>query len=382
MVSTPTLTPSPARPGRAVGAKVVAVGDHHQLDAVGAAARFRLLADTDAAVHLAALWRFTHRWEAQATRALRAGDPAALDAYAAHDRLHGGAGEVMADRAYAAVAADRSAGRAAVLLAADRATVAALNRRAHDDRIAAGLVRPDGIALADDTTAGVGDVVVTRRNDRRLTTADGGHVRNGALWQITAAHPDGSLQVSSLPGSQSDAQPAGGPVALPADYVREHVELGYATTVHRAQGMTVEVGHVLAGPGLTRQQLYVAMTRGREANHVYVACDGIDPNCPQPHGEPVPTARQVLEKVLAHDGGELSATETLRRRYTEAASPARLLPIRDTLTAAAERGDAAAAHTAAQVRGLLRARAARHDERRLPDTDPSPVHPTREGIHR
>jgi hypothetical protein len=151
-----------------------------------------------------------------------------------------------------------------------------------------------------------------------------------------------------------------GEVCLPSEYVRRHVELGYAATVHRAQGMTVERGHALVQDSMTRQQLYVAMTRGQTANHAYAALDGLDLTCPQPPDQlPIPTVRQVLEKVLATDGGELSATATLRRRQTDAISLRRLLPIRDTLTAAAETGDADSARSADQVREVLRLRAAR-----------------------
>jgi hypothetical protein len=125
---------------------------------------------------------------------------------------------------------------------------------------------------------------------------------------------------------------------LPAAYVREHVELGYATTVHRAQGMTADAAHVLITPGMTRQALYVAMTRGRTANQAYITTDEIDPACPDPvDGGDAPNGRQVLQKVLATDGGELSATATLRQRYTEATALSHLVPIRTTLAAAASR---------------------------------------------
>lgn len=84
--------------------------------------------------------------------------------------------------------------------------------------------------------ATVGDRVVTRHNDRRLRTTDG-FVRNGALWDVTATAPDGSLTVR--PADHPDRP--GAAVRLPAGYVREHVELGYATTTARSQGRTV--GH-------------------------------------------------------------------------------------------------------------------------------------------
>jgi conjugative relaxase-like TrwC/TraI family protein len=319
------------------GAKVLLVGDHHQLSPVDAGGAFRLLAESGKPATLSALWRFRHRWEAGATRLLRAGNPEALDRYAEHGRIHDGPAEAMLDSAYTAWRDDRARGRTALLIARDTATVAALNIRAHDERVLAGQVDPGGVRLAGGTTVGRGDWVVTRRNDRRLRPPDGGHVRNGTLWQVTAAHDGGSLDVVPLPRPGRTQPAAEAPLRLPAAYVAEHVELGYASTVHRAQGMTVEYSRVLVHPGMTRQALYVALTRGRAGNHAYVTTDGIDPSCPQPPteaGDP-PTGRQILEAVLATDGAESSATATLRQRQDTATSLATLVPIRSTLAAAA-----------------------------------------------
>lgn len=149
--------------------------------------------------------------------------------------------------------------------------------------------------------------------------------------------------------------------------------------------MTVDRGHTLVKEGMTRQQLYVAMTRGRTGNHAYVTLDGIDVTCPQPPDtNGVPTVRQILEKVLTTDGGELSATATLHRRQNDATSLRRLLPIHDTLTAAAEAGDDESGRAANQVRDLLRLRAAharRPQEHRPGSAIPTPQR-THEGIQR
>ncbi len=354
MVTTPDLDALLTH-ASAAGAKIVLAGDHHQLGAVGAGGAFALLADTVHAVHLDALWRFTHRWEAHTTRALRQGDPAALDAYAAHGRLHDGPAELMLDAAYTAWATDRANGHTAVLLAPDRHTVASLNTRARTDRIATGHVEAAGVPIAEDAVAGRGDIIVTRRNNRRLRLDDGRYVRNGDLWSVTVVHPDGALDAVAVPRPGSEQPSATTPVRLPADYVREHVELGYAATIHRAQGMTVDRAHVLAGPGMTRQGFYVAMTRGRDANHTYVALDAPDRSCPDSGMPPEPTGRQILEQILATDGGEISATATLRQRQNEATAPARLRAIRDTLTTAP---DAASASTVAEIDDVLRYRVA------------------------
>ena len=120
------------------GAKLLLVGDHHQLSAVGAGGAFGLLAETGQPAQLHSLWRFTHRWEAHATRRLRTGDPTVLDEYATHGRITDGPAETILDTAYTAWQADTDTGQAALLIAADNPTVTALNQRAHTDRVATG----------------------------------------------------------------------------------------------------------------------------------------------------------------------------------------------------------------------------------------------------
>ena len=321
----------------AARAKVLLVGDHAQLSAMDAGGAFNLLAERGRPAVLTSLWRFTHQWEAAATRGLRTGDRRVLDAYADHDRISAGAAEVMCEEAYAAWQADTEAGIPAILLAADAATVSALNARAHNDRVADGLVGADGVTTSDGTVVGVGDHVVTRSNNRRLKIP-GGYVRNGDMWHVTAIGADGSLTVTKLARTGTHTgQRAGSTradVVLPVDYVTAHVDLGYATTTHRAQGITVDHAHVLAAPGMVRENLYVAMSRGRHDNHVYVAVDDPDPTCdylPDPHA--APAGREVLETILATAGAELSATQTIADRQNQAESLKRLEPIRNTLLA-------------------------------------------------
>jgi conjugative relaxase-like TrwC/TraI family protein len=298
----------------AAGAKLLLVGDHHQLGAVDAGGAFGLLAATGGSHRLRSLWRFTHRWEAHATRALREGHPGALATYDRHGRIHEGGPLDVLDAAYSAWAGDSRGGASALLLAADGATVAALNHRARSDRVAAGLVDDTTtVRLADGLRGGAGDLVVTRRNDRRLATAAGGHVRNGTRWTLTTIHADGSadLAAQSGTGPESTGQDR---ARVPAEYVRHHLELGYATTIHRAQGLTVDHAHLLATQGMTRESLYVGLTRGRHSNHVYVPADPLDDGCehlPDP-GRHAPDAQEQLRTILASTGRERSATEHLR----------------------------------------------------------------------
>jgi len=181
---------------RAAGAKVLLVGDHAQLSAVDAGGAFHLLAERGRPNVLTSLWRFEQAWEAAATLALRAGNPRVLTTYEERGRITAGPGEAMLEDAYTAWQNDQEAGVASILLAADAATVTALNTRAHNDRVTDGLVAPTGISRADGTTIGVGDRVLSRRNDRTLSTGGGAFVRNGDLWDVTTTHTDGSLTVT------------------------------------------------------------------------------------------------------------------------------------------------------------------------------------------
>ena len=105
--------------------------------------------------------------------------------------------------------------------------------------------------LADGTQASEGDLVITRSNDRRLRTLRGGWVRNGDRWRVTHVGKDGSMTVQRV------GVALGGSVTLPAAYVAEHVDLGYAVTAHRAQGLTVDTSHVVVSGTTTRENLYV-----------------------------------------------------------------------------------------------------------------------------
>lgn len=298
---------------RAAAAKVLLVGDHLQRGSVDAGGAFGMLARRGPTAELTSLWRFSQPWEARASLELRRAHPAALDAYEAHGAIASGGHEAMLDAAIDAVTTAAQQGRVAVLQAVDNRTVRELNARIRADRITTGDVAPAGASVHDGLTAGVGDRIVTRRNHRHLTTADG-FVRNGALWDVTAVLPDGSLRVR--PANHADAPT----VRLPAEYVAEHVELGYATTIARTQGMTVDETHTIATPGMGREDLYVAMSRGRHANRAYVVVDQGDPECLP--GQAPSSGREVLEQILATSHAEPSATETWETYH-----PGRVAPL-------------------------------------------------------
>lgn len=318
----------------AVGAKVVLIGDHAQLSAVETGGAFGMLARSrDDVSELVDVRRFSAEWEKTASLGLRHGDPTVLDSYVEHGRVHDGDQDTMLDAAYQAWASDREAGLRSVMIAATAETVTALNQRARTDLIAAGCVQESGVALHDGTTAGIGDAIVTRLNDRRLTTGSG-WVKNGDRWQVTNTFEDGALAVRRL--GKNDA-PHGRAVVLPALYVADSVELGYATTVHRAQGSTVDTAHALIDPQTaSRELLYVALTRGRDGNHAYVI-DNPDENAEAHHDltEPL-TATERLARVLARSDAEYSATETMQLAVQEHTSLGALLREYETIATYAQ----------------------------------------------
>lgn len=288
------------------GGVVRLVGDDQQLAAVGAGGVLRDIQQQYGASTLSEVRRFDDPAEAAATLAVREGDAAALGFYADNARIHLGDLSAVADQAYDNWAADRADGLDSVLLAPTRELVSQLNARARADRLTATATVGPEVDLADGNRASVGDVIVTRRNSRRLVVSRSNWVKNGDRWRVDKVLSDGGLFARHLG--------LGRTVELPPDYVAQHVQLGYATTVHGAQGMTADTAHLVAAGEETRQTLYVGISRGRQANHIYLATgyDGdphslIDPKALRP-----PTAIDILAEILERDGSDRSATTAQR----------------------------------------------------------------------
>jgi len=301
---------------RAARAKILLVGDWAQLSPVNAAGAFRLLArDRDDPATLTDVYRFQHDWERAASLQLRDGTPEAVDVYAVHSRIEGGDRESALDLLYEAWRRDTAEGKRSLMIANDAETVGDLNQRARSDRVLSGAVDANGINLAEGSTVGVGDVIVTRRNARGLASG-AGWVKNGDQWQVTAVRPDGGLEVKRASGSSA--------ASLPAAYVNRHVELGYAMTAHRAQGRTVDTAHAFVAATTTREPLYVMATRGRESNRLYVDTT-YDPDVDTAHeSAPESAATEVLRQVLATTGSDASATETMAAEVARVNNPARV----------------------------------------------------------
>ncbi len=261
-VSTPQLAELATLADRH-GWRVIMVGDPRQFSAVGRGGMFTHLTDTRGAIELDSIHRFTHHWEANATQRLRASDIGVIAEYQRHGRLHGGTPHAMETGIIQAWAEARSRGESVAMMANTNHTVHRLNQAAQHHRITTGDLDPTGAALHHDTVYQrllVGDEVVTRHNQRSLRTDRGVMVKNRDHWTIERIDPDGGVTVTGATGT----------VRLPADYTRQHLELGYAQTSHATQGRTVDRALLLIDGPIDSRSLYTPMTRGRHANHAYI----------------------------------------------------------------------------------------------------------------
>jgi conjugative relaxase-like TrwC/TraI family protein len=245
------------------GAKAVIVGDHRQLDAIEAGGGLEALINRHGpAVHvLDENIRQRDPAERGALEQLRNGKVTdAIDWYRDNDRLR--TAPTRDDALAAAIAAweaDLRAGHETVLLAWRRRDVAALNERARQRRIQAGVITGPEIESPGGKRYAAGDRIVTLApsGDGRFVTSERGTVTAVRHEQLTVRFDDGRHE--SLIGEQLG---------------NDRLDHAYAITVHRMQGATVDRAHVFADGG-GRELAYVAMSRARDSTHVYVTADNL-----------------------------------------------------------------------------------------------------------
>src|SRR5215217_861010 len=294
------------------GGSVRLIGDDQQLAAIGAGGVLRDIKHTHGALQLTKLHRFTDPAEACATLALREGQPEALEFYLDHGRIHVGDIATTTEDAFAAWVSDRAAGLDAIMVAPTRNLVAQLNARARAHRLNHTPAVSE-VPLADGNRASVGDVIITRSNNRRLCLAPADWVKNGDRWIVTQVGKRGDLAVRHNRSHRT--------VRLPADYVRGSTGLGYATTIHGAQGVSADTMHGLVTGQESRQQLYTMLTRGRAANHLYlqVVGDGDPHTLIRPDTVAPRTPTEILRQILGRDEAPTSASTLLRELSDPAA---------------------------------------------------------------
>ena len=272
----------------ATRAKMVLVGDFYQLAPVKArGGMFEQLCDElPWAQRLSHVWRMRDPAERDASVALRAAHGnrlrKAVGWYRTQHRLHTGDQVAMAADAHDAYLADAAAGKDALLVCDSWEMADALNRRLHDTLTVGG---PTAKA-ARDHDIGVGDLIISRRNNARIpvdaapgSDREADQVRNGNRWRVAGI--DDTTNRIAAERLTDKAR-----VVFESDYLREHVHLGYAITVHSAQGVTADTAHAVIAESASRALAYVAMSRGRDTNHAYI-CTHVSGEADHEHTTPV-----------------------------------------------------------------------------------------------
>jgi conjugative relaxase-like TrwC/TraI family protein len=278
---------------RAADAKLVLVGDHHQLPELTAGGAFRALASTLDATELQQNRRQVEQWERGALDQLRNGDASrALDDYDAAGRVQradtgADARRVLTAAWWTAATCDgtRAPSEQVVMLAVRRTDVDELNLRARAHMIAAdrltGPVLTVPVSPYAERSFAAGDLVIARRNDYARGLI------NGQRGTVTAVDPEAGTLTVQLGGSTA---------TVPAAYLaRGGLDHGYALTVHQSQGMTCEQAMLLGSDALYREAGYVGLSRGRQRNDLHLVDRPVDddpaqedchaPRRPQPEVE-------------------------------------------------------------------------------------------------
>ncbi|WP_067723455.1 MobF family relaxase [Nocardia yamanashiensis] len=310
------------------GAVVRWIGDPAQLSAIESGGALRLIARDTGAPQLTDVVRFADPTEAAASLHVRDGDTEkAWQFYKKAGRVTAGMADELREQILTGHLADLDVGATSLMMAATLEDVHVLNGGAQAALAARGRVATagPGTQLADTHTAYVGDLIVTRRNTPKLRITGGYRagdpVDNGEQWRVQKVHADGSLTVTGLAHH--------GHVRLSPRYVREYTELGYASTVHRAQGMTVDRAHLLMGAALGRSLAYVGLTRGSAWNGIYLTTDTVpDADLHHPPDTEL-TDHEVWQRELARTDDNITATEVLRTETDRASDPARVREVYD-----------------------------------------------------
>ncbi|MBC9031830.1 Ti-type conjugative transfer relaxase TraA [Sphingomonas sp. JC676] len=244
------------------GAKLVIVGDPEQLQAIEAGAAFRSVAERHGSVEITEVRRQHEDWQRDATRQLATGRTGeAIQVYHEHDAVHAAATrdearDALIDRWDRGRIGDSAASR--IILTHTRDEVQALNGAARDR------LRPGG-ALGEDVTIATergardfasGDRVMFLKNERSLGVKNGtlGTVESTSAVRMAVQLDDGRSVAFDI-----------------KDYGQ--IDHGYAATIHKAQGMTVDRTHVLATPGMDSHSAYVALSRHRDSVDLHYGQD-------------------------------------------------------------------------------------------------------------
>lgn len=274
------------------GAKVVLIGDPCQLPEIDAGGAFTGISRRMRPATLSVNRRQHEPWERQALSDVRHGHvEQAVEAYAAHDRLHT---DETGDAARADMVDawwhEHEAGTDVLMLAARHRDITDLNRRARHKMRQGGQLEDHEIELGERPFS-VGDEVLALRNDYRHD------LLNGTRATVTAI---------DARGQRIEAKTATGqPIEIPFAYATDgNLTYAYATTIHEAQGATTDRALILTDDSLAREHLYTALSRGRTRNDLYLATNDLADeftHTPALRDDPAEALVRNLERSFAQE---------------------------------------------------------------------------------
>ena len=269
------------------GAKVILVGDAEQLQPIQAGCPFRTLSEKLGVAEIATVRRQYEAWQRNATRDLSTGrGKAALAAYRDNGCVHEAPSEELVGQVvenYLSKTED-----SAVILAHRNVDVGMLNAAVRDERKARGELQQVKVAGAGQLELGVGDRVVFLKNDAGLG------VKNGQFGEVVRMN---------LLGSGLSVKLDNGRTVEFSLSTYQDVAHGYASTIHKSQGMTVDRAMLWGSASLDRHLGYVAMSRHRDRLDVY-----------QPHEA---SRVRKLESCLSRSTREVSMQTMMQERGLE-----------------------------------------------------------------
>ena len=290
---------------REAGSKLVLVGDDQQLQSVEAGGLFSVLCEHFDTNELTEVRRMTAQWEREASIGLRQGHTVALHQYMEHQRVHSGAADKLVQAAFERWDTARKTGRSLMVMARTNDRLDDFNQLARSHMRESGELRGSDVQIGKLAIA-IGDEILTRRNARWIRTTSKRSVINGDRWEVTRIRPDGALDVTSMDGR--------GKATLPADYTTadDQISYAYGSTVHRAQGSTVDEAILLVDQAASRNLMYVGATRGRENNEIWLVDED---GTTRSNKETQDAAdREVLYQILRRTDQEATGSEVVWAR--------------------------------------------------------------------
>ena len=248
------------------GAKLVLIGDPQQLQAIEAGAAFRGIAEREGYLEMNNIKRQDIEWQKDATKMLAMGEvDKALSEYNREGKIHyhenkkeamqSMVGKWMSDR-------KEIEGESQIMLAYKREDVRRLNEEARKE-LKGNNVLGEGreYELSNGKREmSIGDQVYFLRNDNGL------EVKNGTLGEVVSVDKEGNISIN-VKDREKERE-----VSFNIDKYN-YIDHGYAATVHKAQGVTVDRAYVMATKGYNQHIAYVAMSRHIKDVNLYWSRD-------------------------------------------------------------------------------------------------------------